>query len=279
VALVCRYSRLISGFEEKIRNHKDYHRVSGFSEEQFDAGGFSAFVAAIAKVVDRRTTQQHDSIKIKARPNTPNNPKKLLERIQRWKRLNVSLDWGRFSGGVDAHFNPLTEHCMLPRGMQYDFFLKTEEISEWYEPFARYLGIVDVLQQGWDVDSKWHVNPDLKPCFFLKKGCNSCSGMFATGSAQVAAGCDAASFALAKGDSENLPASHHAASSVGNVMLTGAALIESEFDLVSAKIVSEMWFNDFEQMGYPVWDGISPFVDTRPGYSPGDVKSPSLEYR
>lgn len=33
---------------------------------------------------------------------------------------------------VNAHFKPLSQHCGLQNGMTYDFYLKTEELDDWY---------------------------------------------------------------------------------------------------------------------------------------------------
>ena len=35
---------------------------------------------------------------------------------------------------TEAHF-ALTAHCVLPDGMHFDYFLKTEEMEQWYADF------------------------------------------------------------------------------------------------------------------------------------------------
>jgi hypothetical protein len=69
----------------------------------------------------------------------------------------------------------VTNHA---HGGRWDYTLKTEEMSMWYEPFAELLGIEEALSHGWGTDTKWHVNPKKRPCFFVKQGCHNCSGMF-----------------------------------------------------------------------------------------------------
>lgn len=51
---------------------------------------------------------------------------------------------------LDKHLKPQAEQCGLPDGMQYDFYLKVEDIHVWYPDLVSLLGLEDVVSHGWD---------------------------------------------------------------------------------------------------------------------------------
>lgn len=69
-----------------------------------EATGFTGFVHTIAKAAEMQ-------------------PQRVL-------KLGNSI-----SGGLDAHFLPQFSQCGMIDGMRYDFFLKVEQMHEWYESF------------------------------------------------------------------------------------------------------------------------------------------------
>jgi hypothetical protein len=50
---------------------------------------------------------------------------------------------------IDPHFSPQVEHCGLPQGMRYDFYLKVEEMEEWYADLIHILGMEKTVSSGW----------------------------------------------------------------------------------------------------------------------------------
>jgi hypothetical protein len=168
---------------------------------------------------------------------------------------------------VNGHFSPLSQHCELPIGMRYDFYLKVEEMEHWYEPLARLLGISAALSSGWEPNLKWHINPQHQPCFFFKKGCSAgCNGMFAE--CEGAAGVDNSSAGDAdnsRGGMSGMPQTFHSGAIVQqsklglSEVLRGDALVEALYSAPLAALVSELFGDDELKFGYPRWDGDAPF--------------------
>eukprot|EP00729_Bicosta_minor_P005263 gene5263-17584_t len=80
---------------------------------------------------------------------------------------------------LDEHFTPLSVHCGMQSGTEWDYYLPVEDMDEWYEPFVQALGIVEDVSTGWtNVSTEWFQNPAHSPCFFVTSGCNSCREMF-----------------------------------------------------------------------------------------------------
>ena len=52
--------------------------------------------------------------------------------------------------GSEPHFTPLTTHCGIDAGVQYDLILKVEEIDLWYPDIVHILGLQDDVGSGWD---------------------------------------------------------------------------------------------------------------------------------
>jgi len=50
---------------------------------------------------------------------------------------------------VNTHFTPLVDHCGLPKGFKYHFYLKSEEIDVWYPGFVSYVGLESSVKSGW----------------------------------------------------------------------------------------------------------------------------------
>lgn len=35
----------------------------------------------------------------------------------------------------------------------------------------------DAVSSGWEAHTKWHINPNVQPCFFINRGCADCDAM------------------------------------------------------------------------------------------------------
>eukprot|EP00873_Tetraselmis_striata_P014009 jgi/Tetstr1/434273/TSEL_023380.t1 len=53
----------------------------------------------------------------------------------------------------DAHLALQVEHCGLPHGLQYDYFLKVEYEADWYPEFIALAGLADLVKHGWALRS------------------------------------------------------------------------------------------------------------------------------
>eukprot|EP00873_Tetraselmis_striata_P015174 jgi/Tetstr1/435438/TSEL_024344.t1 len=71
---------------------------------------------------------------------------------------------------LDKHLKPQAEQCGLPDGMQYDFYLKVEDIHVWYPDLVSLLGLEDVVSHGWDHASEPTVPEGTPPCFYPLPG-------------------------------------------------------------------------------------------------------------
>mmetsp|Transcript_10502 Transcript_10502/g.15785 ORF Transcript_10502/g.15785 Transcript_10502/m.15785 type:complete len:294 (-) Transcript_10502:569-1450(-) len=81
---------------------------------------------------------------------------------------------------INEHFLPLTERCMLPMGMRYDYYLKIETMPHWYEALIDLLELVDETSSGWDYTSYWRpaTNGETpEKCFYTPPG-KTCKDMF-----------------------------------------------------------------------------------------------------
>lgn len=52
---------------------------------------------------------------------------------------------------ISAQFTPLVEHCGLDKGMQYDLYLRAEQMEDWYADLVSLLGLEDFVRAGWQV--------------------------------------------------------------------------------------------------------------------------------
>jgi hypothetical protein len=70
---------------------------------------------------------------------------------------------------LNPHFELLSKHCLLDEGVVYDFFLKTEDVSLWYAPLVRTVGLEAAAANGWQTPTKfWPGQPG--GCFMAPKG-------------------------------------------------------------------------------------------------------------
>jgi hypothetical protein len=63
--------------------------------------------------------------------------------------LESLLDMRRKGLPINPHFKPQSELCGIPFGMQYDFYLKVEDIHLWYPDLISLLGLRDTVYSGW----------------------------------------------------------------------------------------------------------------------------------
>ena len=56
--------------------------------------------------------------------------------------------------GSEPHFTPLTTHCGIDAGVQYDLILKVEEIDMWYPDIVHILGLQEHVGSGWDANPR-----------------------------------------------------------------------------------------------------------------------------
>jgi len=81
---------------------------------------------------------------------------------------------------LNEHFQRLTDRCMLPMGMRYDYYLKIETMPQWYEPLIDMLDLRDEASWGWDYTSYWRpaINGETPDkCFYTPPG-KTCKDMF-----------------------------------------------------------------------------------------------------
>eukprot|EP00193_Tetraselmis_chui_P005677 CAMPEP_0177762688 /NCGR_PEP_ID=MMETSP0491_2-20121128/6477_1 /TAXON_ID=63592 /ORGANISM="Tetraselmis chuii, Strain PLY429" /LENGTH=181 /DNA_ID=CAMNT_0019278757 /DNA_START=687 /DNA_END=1232 /DNA_ORIENTATION=- len=71
---------------------------------------------------------------------------------------------------IDPHFSPQVEHCGLPQGMRYDFYLKVEEMEEWYADLIHILGMEKTVSSGWGPEFDPGAAPDTPDCFYPLPG-------------------------------------------------------------------------------------------------------------
>ena len=131
-------------------------------------------------------------------------------------------------GRLNGHFSLLSEHCHVDAG--YDYYLPTEQMVHWYEPFVAALDLGETVRTGWNVSTKWWHN-DGSECFYHPPGL----------------GCDGAPLSTA-GAGPLAMGSFHA---------TGSDARLGEFYTPElARAVSEWAKADLEEFGYPAWDGV-----------------------
>lgn len=104
------YTRLLSGFLEKLSGGKWHHRnvVAHGGPYESTPEGFESFV----------------------------------------ERLVYMRDHGI---AVNNHFAPLAERCGIDSGMQYDLYLRVEEIDMWYAEVVDFLGLREAVKSGWGI--------------------------------------------------------------------------------------------------------------------------------
>ena len=130
-------------------------------------------------------------------------------------------------GAVDAHFLPQHLHCSLSRGFRYDYYLKLEQMDQWYEPFVKeVLGIQNVAQQF-----------DSSGCFYVSPGHN-CSEMFT-------------------GKSRPLNRTHIYRRNNTHSTQSNNKL-ETYYSAPVADKVTHVFKRDLELFGYRKWGGVDP---------------------
>lgn len=153
-----------------------------------------------------------------------------VKSIQSAKRANRDgrLRRGRgIRGVVDAHFLPQYLHCSLQRGFRYDYYLKLEQMDNWYEPFVKEVLGVEFLAQHFD-----HAG-----CFYASPG-YECKDMFTGKPRHVN---------RTVGYQRNSTHSTHSNNKLA--------------DFYSPRIahkVSRLFRRDLRFFGYPQWSGTNP---------------------
>jgi hypothetical protein len=51
---------------------------------------------------------------------------------------------------INGHFAPLSKRCGIHAGLQYDFFLKVEEMDLWYADVVTLMGLAPYAEDGWE---------------------------------------------------------------------------------------------------------------------------------
>ena len=130
--------------------------------------------------------------------------------------------------GGGGHWSLLSTHCHIEAG--FDYYLPTEQIAHWYEPFVAALDLGETVRTGWNVSTKWWHN-DGSECFYHPPGL----------------GCDGAPLSTA-GAGPLAGGSWHA---------TGSdARLDEFYTPELARAVTEWAKADLEEFGYPAWDGV-----------------------
>ena len=75
---------------------------------------------------------------------------------------------------INAHFELLSKHCLIPDGLTYDYYLKVEEIDFWYPPLIAALELHALAAHGWKRPTKFW--PGASECFYASKA-SDCAGM------------------------------------------------------------------------------------------------------
>lgn len=84
--------------------------------------------------------------------------------------LESLLDMRRKGLPINPHFKPQSELCGIPFGMQYDFYLKVEDIHLWYPDLISLLGLRDTVYSGWGYASNSQLPEDTPDCFYPLPG-------------------------------------------------------------------------------------------------------------
>lgn len=91
---------------------------------------------------------------------------------------------------INAHFQLLSKHCLIDRGLSYDYYLKVEQIDQWYAPLVAALQLRAVTAKGWHRATKFW--PGQHDCFYIhasppKSNCESTNEAILMAAAAAAA--------------------------------------------------------------------------------------------
>lgn len=142
------------------------------------------------------------------------------------------------------HFRLMSQSCMIPQGMTYDYILPLEQMDKWYEPLVRGFKLEDFVQQGWNITTQEYQGNENQPCFYVSQG-KTCETMFDSNS-------NSTQKQAPKPSNEILPQghTHHAHNTV---QLLGTYYANIAF---RAKVTE--WIKpDLLQFHYPIWNNES----------------------
>lgn len=143
---------------------------------------------------------------------------------------------------MNAHFELLSKHCLLPDGMQYDYFLKVEDVSMWYAPLISLLNLQKHAAAGWGSSTKfWPGNAG--GCFMTSPGM-SCEDMFkakAAGASQPAEGDQSKAVAWVAKQTAGKERNLHADSKLAQYVLQdGSVRLKTSVLVVSCRVVGSV---------------------------------------
>eukprot|EP00191_Tetraselmis_sp_GSL018_P007482 CAMPEP_0177619662 /NCGR_PEP_ID=MMETSP0419_2-20121207/26406_1 /TAXON_ID=582737 /ORGANISM="Tetraselmis sp., Strain GSL018" /LENGTH=174 /DNA_ID=CAMNT_0019118997 /DNA_START=629 /DNA_END=1153 /DNA_ORIENTATION=- len=157
----------------------------------------------------------------------------------------------RLPPGLDSHFAPITEQCLISNGFQYDYILKLEQLDTWYVTFLELTRLQQEAAYGWHIDSYFNVLKQEQTCFYRPRGLD-CSDVEKT-----AADCLERHPQSQQGNQSAPAASTHQQPKFQR-SATGADHVLHDFytpDLAAK--VTEIFRPDLVAFGYPAWDGRS----------------------
>lgn len=152
------------------------------------------------------------------------------------------------AGQLNVHYSPLSEHCLLPAGMRYDFALKIEQLDQWYAPVAHALGVSRAAESGWGARSAWREYgarlaplPGAGDCFYHPPRVP----------------CSAALRLVPRGDvAMPVPSAEPCNATRARAHTTGAdRQLRAHYTPELARAVSEWAAADLRMFEYPAWDG------------------------
>eukprot|EP00316_Scyphosphaera_apsteinii_P004972 CAMPEP_0119312562 /NCGR_PEP_ID=MMETSP1333-20130426/26884_1 /TAXON_ID=418940 /ORGANISM="Scyphosphaera apsteinii, Strain RCC1455" /LENGTH=266 /DNA_ID=CAMNT_0007317203 /DNA_START=199 /DNA_END=999 /DNA_ORIENTATION=- len=151
-----------------------------------------------------------------ARKNPVSGFAELVARVQSKAKLN-------------AHFSLLTHHCGIQAG--YDYYLRVEQIDQWYSPFVNVTGLARAVRFDWNKTTHWWIGKS--QCFHQVVG-QDCDGQ-----------------SLNVSDSFNTGGGHsfHATSSNSR--------LDEFYNVSLAWAVTEWARPDLVEFGYPLWGGVN----------------------
>ena len=95
------------------------------------------------------------------------------------------VDITTHSARLNAHFDLLSNHCLIPDGLVYDYFLKVEDLEEWYPPLIALLQLERYAAKGWRTPTKFwpgqhdcfHANPPRITCDSVAKAIHAAAAL------------------------------------------------------------------------------------------------------
>jgi hypothetical protein len=145
------------------------------------------------------------------------------------------------------HFGLQADYCKLDAPItHYDYYLKIEEMADWYAPLLRVLELEEAARSGWNQTTSYWRGRDDHPCFYTARD-RRCEEMLPRLSS------------ASEDANEQAPTLNTASTSAARVdrgHSTGAAdQLAYYFNSTIAQLATRWFERDLKKFGYRAWSG------------------------